>query len=117
MLAKAYIRPDDLHWLPFAMYVDEVLVGLVELAWDPASQSNYWMYHFFIDAAHQGKGYGKQCLLAFVDSVRATYPNCEQLYLTVNSANLVAQRLYASVGFQPSGEFLHDEPVYMLRVR
>src|SRR3954465_11948740 len=59
VLAKAYIRPDGLEWEPYAIYADAEMVGLIALAYAPASRDQYWVYHFFIDRAQQGKGYGK----------------------------------------------------------
>jgi len=36
-LAKAYIRLDGLVWLPYAIYADAEIVGLIELAYEPDS--------------------------------------------------------------------------------
>jgi diamine N-acetyltransferase len=48
-LAKAYIRPDGLIWIPYAFYADITMVGCTELACEPGSSENYWLFHFFID--------------------------------------------------------------------
>ncbi len=68
MLAKAYIRPDGLVWIPYAIYAAEEIVGLIELAYEPDSQEQYWVYHFFIDHSQQGQGYGKAAFRAFMKS-------------------------------------------------
>ena len=40
-LAKAYIRPFELVWLPYAIYANGQMVGFVELAFEPGSTDNY----------------------------------------------------------------------------
>ena len=48
-LAKAYIRPGGLIWVPYAFYANTEMVGFTELAYEPESVDNYWIFHFFID--------------------------------------------------------------------
>src|SRR5713226_10051913 len=64
-LAKAYIRPGGLIWVPYAFYADAEMVGFTELAYEPGSVDNYWIFHFFIDRHFQGRGYGKEALRLF----------------------------------------------------
>ena len=115
-LAKAYVRPGGLTWLPYLIYADEQTVGLTVLAYAPGSSDCYWLYHFFIDRAHQGKGYSKPALQTFIALVRAQHPACRQINLTVHPDNDRAQRLYTSMGFQPTGAMQDGEPVYTLRL-
>src|SRR5436309_9461958 len=65
-LAKAFIRPGGLVWVPYAIYADRDMVGFIELAYELNSPARYWVYHFFIDQTQQGKGYGKAALQAFI---------------------------------------------------
>jgi diamine N-acetyltransferase len=116
-LAKAFIRPGGLVWVPYAIYAENDLVGVIELAYERNSPARYWVYHFFIDQMHQGKGYGTAALQAFIALVKEQHPNCQQIKLTVHPDNRRAQSLYTSVGFRPTGAEQDDEPVYMLRVR
>jgi diamine N-acetyltransferase len=92
------------------------MVGLIELAYQPSSRDRYWVYHFFIDRAHQGKGYGKAAFLAFMQLIREQHPRCRQLNVTVHPENSRAQQLYTSLGFQPTGRELSGEPVYSLSI-
>jgi len=115
-LAKAYIRPYDLIWLPYAIYADAQLVGFMELACNPATENRYWLYHFFIDQRYQGHGYGKQALQAFIQLVQDGYPLCQEIRLSVHPENVTAVRLYSQFGFQPTGEvYDNGELVYALR--
>ncbi len=115
VLAKAYVRPGGLTWLPYLICADEQPVGLVVLAYAPGSDDRYWLYHFFIDRAQQGKGHSKPALQAFIALVRAQHPACRQISLTVHPDNDHAQRLYTGMGFQPTGAMQYGEPVYTLR--
>lgn len=115
-LAKAYVRPGGLTWLPYLIYASEQPIGMVVLAYAPGSDDRYWLYHFFIDRAHQGNGHSKPALHTFIALVRAQHPACHQLNLTVHPDNDRAQRLYTGVGFQPTGETQDGEPVYRLKL-
>jgi len=117
VLAKAYIRPDGLVWLPYAIYADAEVVGLIALAYEPDSRDEYWAYHFFLDHLQQGKGYGKAALEAFINLICDQHPLCQQLSLTVHPENRRAQQLYTSLGFQRAGRELAGEPVYSLPIR
>ena len=116
-LAKAFIRPGGLVWMPYAIYADRRMVGFIELAYEVNSSVRYWVYHFFIDHAQQGKGYGKAALQALIELVTEQHPHCRQIKLTIHPENRRAQSLYTSVGFRPTGEEQDDEPVYTLSVR
>ena len=113
-LAKAFIRPGDKLWIPYAVYAAEAMIGFIELACNPDSHDDYWVYHFFIDQAQQGKGYAVPAMQTFVTTVKERFPVCEQIHLTVHPENIVAQHVYSNIGFRPNGEILYGEPVYTL---
>ena len=113
-LAKAYVRPDGLIWLPYIIYADELLVGFVQLVYPPETYAFCWMFHFFIDESQQGKGYGKQALDAILLMIKQDHPTCPKIQLTVHPDNPVAQRMYTRAGFQPIGKNRENEPIYEL---
>jgi diamine N-acetyltransferase len=113
-LAKAYIRPGGLVWIPYAFYLNTEMVGFTELAYEPGSQENYWIFHFFIDRHYQGQGYGKKALHLFLQIIKDHHPLCQSIQLTVHPENQRAQHLYTSAGFRPTGATLEGEPVYRL---
>ncbi|GAC1507563.1 MAG: GNAT family N-acetyltransferase [Ktedonobacteraceae bacterium] len=115
-LAKAYIRPRGLLWLPYAFYANTQMIGFIELAYEQDSSENYWIFHFFIDITYQGQGYGKKALLLFLDFLKQQHPHCHAVYLAVHPENVRAQRLYTSVGCQPTGDDMEGEPIYQLVV-
>ncbi len=116
-LAKAYIRPAGLVWVPYAFYRDTEMIGFTELAYEPDSKDNYWIFHFFIDHHYQGQGYGKKGLELFLQYIKDHYPECQALQLTVHPENHRAQHLYTGAGFRPTDKVLDGEPVYTLALR
>lgn len=114
VLAKAYVGAGGMHWQPYAIATDGQFIGMLALAHESGNSTDYWLFHFFIDQRWQGQGYGRAALRAVVELVGANYPQCRQIRLTVNPENTPGQRLYASVGFRPSGEQLHGELIYVL---
>ena len=112
-LAKAYIRPDGRAWHPYGLYTGDRIVGFVAIAHD-AADGSCWFYHYFIDAAHQGRGHGTAGLGAAIALVAAPPFAARAILLTVNPVNAAGQRLYARVGFRPTGEELHGEQVWRL---
>ena len=113
-LAKAYIRPGGLVWVPYAFYAATEMVGFTELTYEPRSPDNYWIFHFFIDHHYQGRGYGTRALRLFLQFIRGHHPQCQALQLTVHPENTHAQHLYTRAGFRPTGAVFSDEPVYRL---
>jgi diamine N-acetyltransferase len=113
-LAKAYIRPGGLVWVPYVFYAATEMVGFTELAYEPGSPDNYWIFHFFIDHHYQGRGYGTQALRLFLQFIRGHHPQCQALQLTVHPENAHAQHLYTRAGFRPTGAVFSGEPVYRL---
>jgi diamine N-acetyltransferase len=113
-LAKAYIRPGGLTWIPYAFYTDATMVGFAELAYEPDSVENYWLFHFFIDSHYQGQGYGKQALQILIDFIKKHFTECKAIHITVHPENERAIRLYTSAGFQPIGQERWGEPIYWL---
>ncbi len=116
-LAKAYIRPGGLVWVPYAFYANGEMVGFTELAYEPGSLDNYWIFHFFIDCHYQGRGYGKEALHLLLQFIRDHHPQCQALQLTVHPENDHARHLYTSAGFRPTGAVFSDEPVYWLALK
>ncbi|HEU4783392.1 MAG TPA: GNAT family N-acetyltransferase, partial [Ktedonobacterales bacterium] len=116
-LAKAYIRPGGMAWAPYAIYQSATMVGFFTLAYKPDTTDHSWLFHFFIDQRHQGRGYGRAAMQHIIELVGREHPQFQALHLTVHPENLTAQRLYASVGFHPAGTERWGEPVYQLPLK
>src|SRR5258708_15830519 len=115
-LAKAYIRPDGLIWVPYAIYADAIMVGFTMLAYEPDSSDQYWIYHFFIDQRYQGHGYGTAALQVLITMIKNSFCTCQTIQLTAHPENILAQGFYTRGGFSSTNQMAHGEPVYRLKV-
>lgn len=110
--------------LPFGIYSDDELIGFVMFGYgcqeesDPQiAHGNYAIWRFMIDAAYQGKGYGKQALRAAIDFVK-TMPcgKADCCWLSYEAENIGAQALYYAAGFRENGELCDGETVAVLQL-
>jgi diamine N-acetyltransferase len=116
-LAKAYLRLGEMTWAPYAIYTGSEMVGFLALAYEPASADNYWVFHFFIGQLYQGRGYARAALDRLIEFVKREHPGSQMLQLVVHPENRVAQHLYTSAGFRPTGAERWGEPLYQLALR
>lgn len=110
ILAKSYVGEGGLKWEPFAIFVDENMVGIFALA---HSGHECQVFNFLIDRAFQGRGYGRAAMLAVIDHVRKKYSDCKELTLSSHPRNEPAQELYRSVGFVATGKERVGGPVWL----
>ena len=97
-----------------AVYDGEEMVGFVMYGWD-AEEGCHYLARLMVDKGQQGRGYGRAATEAVIESLRGE-PNCCQIALSVNPANVAAQALYESLGFVKTGEVAHGEEVMRLRL-
>ena len=108
-LAEAAIEPS---WTPLAIYVGEDLVGFAQFGRDDET-GRWWIMRYMIDAQHQGRGYGTAALPALIDLMVERH-GCGEIFLGYEPSNDVAERLYARVGFVPTGEMVRGQIVARL---
>ena len=80
---------------------------------DPAiADGNYCLWRYMIDAKYQGKGYGRAGIEAVLEFIKsAPVGEAKACWLSYEPENSVAQKLYASFGFEETGEICSDELV------
>ena len=108
--------------LPFGLYHADTLIGFVMFGYDKLDESdpeiaenNYLIWRFMIDQAHQGQGLGKAALAACLTYLKMMpVKEAEACWLSYDPENLVAKALYASVGFEETGEMDEDEAIAVL---
>lgn len=110
-IANAAVEPT---FVPLAVYANDDLVGFVMYGQHPVS-SAWWVIRLMIDREHQGKGYGREAMTATI-AMMADQVGCDEIVTSFNPENAVAARLYASLGFQPTGEIEDGEPLVVLRL-
>jgi diamine N-acetyltransferase len=96
-------------WHPLAVYEGDQVVGFVVSAIDPTDNSG-WIGGLIIDAQHQSRGLGRATVEALIRHFRDVH-GCTSAALSYGPANVRARTLYASLGFEVTGEFEDDEPV------
>lgn len=98
--AFAELLPNDLHTEHHYLYeiADDQLstVGYIWAAVEANCQSAF-LYDIVIFPQMQGKGYGKQAMLALEKNLQAL--GCSKLSLHVFGHNLIARSLYEKLGF------------------
>lgn len=106
-LAQAYVYYSQCT--PFGIYCDGTMVGYVMVIYD-YDLSEYNIWHLMIDAAFQGKGYGKAAMqkcLAYI--ARKPFGDSGKVVLTCHRDNTAALKLYQSLGFKETGNADEDE--------
>ena len=108
-IAEASLEPT---WTPLAIYADGALVGFALFGRDDRT-GQWWIMRYVIDATHQGKGYGTAALPELIELMVERH-GCNEIFLDYSPGNDVAARLYARVGFVPTGEIMAGEVVARL---
>jgi diamine N-acetyltransferase len=104
-LARCQIKifGDRFEYHPMLIMDGAAAVGYVTPVCDPASARDYWIDDIMIDAAQQGRGYGRAAMESALRFILDRYPRCRGVQLTCFSGNHSARALYLSMGFQPTG--------------
>lgn len=105
-LAQSKYEPE---WQPYAVYDDEQMVGFIMYGMEPREQQ-YWILRLMVDAAHQGRGYGRAAMELALERMKAL-PDCQGIAISYEGENEGARRLYASLGFRETGEIIEGEVV------
>lgn len=79
------------------IYDKETMVGFVLYDYDDTFPG-WSMSRFMIGKQFQGKGYGKQAVVAFLDYFKKKH-NADRLYISVSLDNTVARKMYSNLGF------------------
>ena len=87
---------DGLYTL--GIYHEETMVGFVLYDYDDTFPG-WSMSRFMIGKQYQGKGYGKQAVLAFLDYFKQNH-YADKLFISVSLDNTVARKMYGDIGFE-----------------
>jgi len=110
-LAEAYVEST---WTPLAIHAGDQLVGFAMFGRDDET-GRWWIMRYMIDADYQGRGYGTAALPGLIDLIVERH-GCSELFLGYEPSNEVASRLYARMGFAPTGEMTGGEIVARLDI-
>jgi diamine N-acetyltransferase len=107
-IAEAHFEPRA--WFR-AVYADDAPVGFVMAYRDPPT---FWVWRFMIDAAHQGKGFGRDAMELLVDEARKD--GAAEVRLSFHPGEHSPHDFYSRLGFVETGEVEHGEIVMALAV-
>src|SRR5918998_4259501 len=109
-LAARYLLLSDRDqvWRSLGVYADEDVVGHV--MWAVDDDNVCWIGGLLIDGPQQGAGLGRAVTETLLHWL-ATTSGCRSVCLSLQPDNDSAARLYASLGFRPTGEVDDDEIV------
>ncbi|NWF61643.1 MAG: GNAT family N-acetyltransferase [Fischerella sp.] len=113
-LAESKFYPSS---VPLGIYHHETMVGFMMYdRMDSGYQnSGYFIWRFMIDKSHQGKGYGKAAMQAVIKLLQEK-PGCKEILIGYKPENVVAEKLYLSLGFQKTGLIEHGDVLVYLPV-
>ncbi|MCM1989143.1 GNAT family N-acetyltransferase [Oceanirhabdus seepicola] len=94
---------------PISIYDGETMVGFLMYEKDE-EDNTMGMCRLMIDEKYQKKGYGRAAVLKLLDLIREKYGNIE-FFTSFEPENIVADKLYESVGFKKTGEIMWEELV------
>ena len=103
---------------PFAIYVDNRIVGFTMFAFDEDYEDpndRYWLWRFMIDKDLQGRGYGRAALKSIIDYFDDQ--GVGYIKLSTKESNISAISLYHKFGFRENGEMNGEEVVLQLDLR
>lgn len=92
---------------PFAIYVDDVMVGFIMLGYYEVG-GYYTLWKLMIDKKYQSRGYGRAALKLGIEYLVERF-QVDEIYTAYYETNSVARNLYASLGFQETGEVVGTE--------
>lgn len=98
-LAQAYVYAETAF--PFAVYDDSIVVGFIMMGYYEA-KNYYTLWKFMIDSQYQNKGYGRKALELGIKYLRERF-DISEIYTGVVPGNIVAKKLYESIGFTETG--------------
>ena len=90
------------------------MVGFVMMGYF-AEKDLYDIWRFMIDERYQKKGYGKAALLLSIEYLSKEF-NVNDIFLSFEPNNVIAEKLYSSVGFKRTGEIEDGEVVMRLSI-
>lgn len=99
---------------PLCIYDGEEMVGFLMYDID-LDTKRIGMCRLMFDTKFQGKGYGKKAVLKLFDLIEKKYGKIK-FYTSTEPENIVAQKLYESLGFKKTGEIMEDEEVMEIQL-
>lgn len=96
------------------IYNKDIMVGFLMYDLD-SDTKRMEISRLMIDQKYQGKGYGKKSMLKLLELIKGKYGNIK-FYTSIEPENIIAEKLYESIGFKKTGEIMWDEEVMTIQL-
>lgn len=115
-IAGAYVALTNNDFIPmlYAIYSEETMVGFLAMSYERDGNGVYFydIYRFMIDKRYQNRGYGKSALKVALEILKGQpLGKASAVKIMYTKDNLVAKKLYESVGFMDTGTTNNDGEV------
>ncbi len=108
------------HWdlFPYGIYDDDdTPVGFLMYGCNfEHPKQQVFIQRLMVDENHQGKGYGRFGMEKMLELFRAD-ERIQEVGISYEPENEAARKLYASLGFEETGEMVGDEVLAVLQLR
>jgi diamine N-acetyltransferase len=111
--------PGEGHWdlFPYGIYDEDKPVGFLMIAYNYGfARFQGFIQRLMVDASVQAKGYGRFGMNWMLEKYRAD-ERVQVVGISYEPDNDVARKLYASLGFQETGEIVDGEALALLKLR
>lgn len=110
-LGRAYIKPEEN--LPCLIFrkEDSKLIGFIQLCRFLGCKEESVTWSLFFIPEYQRMGYGKESVRLATSILRKAFPSLK-IKVTVEQANLAAQKLYTDLGLSYTGELDGNDFIY-----
>lgn len=113
-LSLAQSKIED-GWITKAIYDGDIMIGFTMYGYSE-KLNFYEVCRLMIDHKYHGRGYGRAALLKVIEEMKK-YNDCNEIYLCFDPENVIAQKLYISVGFKDTGKIIDNELLYCLDLK
>ncbi len=108
-LSEAYVEEG---LFPRAIELNGKVIGFIMFGqWE--GETSFWITRLMIDKNFRGKGYAKEAIQLAVEQLINT-KNCSKISISFEPENIVARKLYTSLGFIDTGHLIEDELLFEL---
>ncbi|WP_342431569.1 GNAT family N-acetyltransferase [Neobacillus sp. FSL H8-0543] len=99
------------NWTTRAIEVNDEPIGFTMYGY--SKQLNYYeICRIMIDKKWQGMGYGKKAMQLVIEEMK-TFENCKQIYFSTDQKNNNGKKLYETLGFTFTKQYVDGEEVYL----
>ncbi|MBD3250500.1 MAG: GNAT family N-acetyltransferase [Candidatus Pacebacteria bacterium] len=86
-----------------SVFAEDTLIGVGSIELGRYSTKHVGLFSISIKNEYRGKGIGKLLMSSIIDEAKKQLKDLEIINLTVQSENIVAQKMYESFGFKKYG--------------